>query len=157
MSSSDKRHSGQFYLYLVDAGPLLTAMIDINESDKTTMTTIYLRSGPLIFIYIYHLHSTSTQVLSELNDIDQKNISLYTSTLVLRQSLEIRNYPPSFPVNTWHEAQLATCSRSAVLLRSYLEGEDFTITEKAPTRAFSWLKAPISAFTFKTVLIKTLC
>ena len=27
----------------------------------------------------------------------------------------------------------------------------FTITEKAPTRAFSWLKAPISAFTFKTL------
>ena len=29
----------------------------------------------------------------------------------------------------------------------------FVITEKAPTRAFCWLKAPISAFTFK---IKTL-
>ena len=28
----------------------------------------------------------------------------------------------------------------------------FTITEKAPTRAFSWLKAPTSAFTFKTQL-----
>ena len=27
-----------------------------------------------------------------------------------------------------------------------------TITEKAPTRAFSWLKAPTSAFTFKTLL-----
>ena len=27
--------------------------------------------------------------------------------------------------------------------------EDFTITKKAPTRAFSWLKAPTSAFTFK--------
>ena len=25
----------------------------------------------------------------------------------------------------------------------------FTITEKAPTRAFSWLKVPTSAFTFK--------
>ena len=30
--------------------------------------------------------------------------------------------------------------------------EDFTITEKAPTRAFSWLKAPTSAFTFKALL-----
>ena len=29
---------------------------------------------------------------------------------------------------------------------------DFTITEKAPTRAFSWLKAPTSTFTFKTLL-----
>ena len=28
----------------------------------------------------------------------------------------------------------------------------FTITEKAPTRAFSWLKEPTSAFTFKTLL-----
>ena len=27
-----------------------------------------------------------------------------------------------------------------------------TITEKAPTRAFPWLKAPTSAFTFKTLL-----
>ena len=30
--------------------------------------------------------------------------------------------------------------------------EDFTITEEAPTRAFSWLKAPTSAFTLKTLL-----
>ena len=27
----------------------------------------------------------------------------------------------------------------------------FTIMEKAPTRAFSWLKAPTSDFTFKTL------
>ena len=30
--------------------------------------------------------------------------------------------------------------------------EDFTITEKAPTRAFSWLKVATSVFTFKTLL-----
>ena len=29
---------------------------------------------------------------------------------------------------------------------------DFTITGKAPTRAFSWLKVPTSAFTFKTLI-----
>ena len=35
--------------------------------------------------------------------------------------------------------------------------KDFTITEKASTRAFSWLKAPTSVFPFKTLLdIKTL-
>ena len=28
----------------------------------------------------------------------------------------------------------------------------FSVTEKAPTRAFSWLKTPTSAFTFKTLL-----
>ena len=30
--------------------------------------------------------------------------------------------------------------------------DDFTITEKTPTRAFSWLKAPTSTFIFKTLL-----
>ena len=30
--------------------------------------------------------------------------------------------------------------------------EDFKITEKAPARAFSWLKVPTIAFTFKTNL-----
>ena len=30
--------------------------------------------------------------------------------------------------------------------------EVFTITEKAPTRAFSWLKAPTCAFTYNTLL-----
>ena len=28
-----------------------------------------------------------------------------------------------------------------------------TITEKAPIRAFSWLKVPTSAFTFKTLCL----
>ena len=36
--------------------------------------------------------------------------------------------------------------------RSIGSTTDCTITEKAPTRAFSWLKAPTSAFTFKTLL-----
>ena len=31
-------------------------------------------------------------------------------------------------------------------------GFHFAITEKAPTRAFSWLKAATTAFTFKTLL-----
>ena len=41
-------------------------------------------------------------------------------------------------------------------LRAWNEGypkvrEDFAITEKAPTKAFSWLKAPTRAFTCKTL------
>ena len=43
------------------------------------------------------------------------------------------------------------------MIRGWIEGylkvrEDFTITEKAPTSTFSWLKAATSAFTFKTLL-----
>ena len=30
--------------------------------------------------------------------------------------------------------------------------KEFTITEKAPTRAFSWLKAATTTFKFKTLL-----
>ena len=48
-------------------------------------------------------------------------------------------------------------SRLAVVDRASNKGsrslrEDITISEKAPTRVFSWLKAPTSAFTLKTLL-----
>ena len=44
-----------------------------------------------------------------------------------------------------------------VCFRAWKEGypkvlEDFTIKEMAYTRAFSWLEAPTSAFTFNTLL-----
>ena len=35
--------------------------------------------------------------------------------------------------------------------------EDFTITEKARTKASSWLKAPMNAFNFKTLLRHSDC
>ena len=38
------------------------------------------------------------------------------------------------------------------IIRAANDPSVFTITKKAPTRAFSWLKAPTSAFTFKTLL-----
>ena len=43
---------------------------------------------------------------------------------------------------------------AAVVLQTKVR-EDFIVTEKAPTRTFSWLKAVTSAFTYDT--IKTLC
>ena len=39
-----------------------------------------------------------------------------------------------------------------VLQVQTINRRSFTITEKAPTMAFSWLKAPTSTFTFKTLL-----
>ena len=41
---------------------------------------------------------------------------------------------------------------SAAVKRSIGSTTGFTITEKAPTRAFSWLKAATTAFIFKTLL-----
>ena len=43
-------------------------------------------------------------------------------------------------------------TRTSAANRSIGSTTDCTITEKAPTRAFSWLKVPTSAFTFKTLL-----
>ena len=49
--------------------------------------------------------------------------------------------------------QLAVSSNMiSAVKRSIGSTTGCTITEKASTRAFSWLKAPTSAFTFKTLL-----
>ena len=152
MSSSDKGHFDQIYLYLVDAGSLARSndwykwiRQDNNDNNISPLRTSNF------YIHLSSTLDTWHRYCQDIYPLKYKNISLCTSTLVLRQSLEIRNYPPSLPVNTWHEAQLATCSpaqdpasctSAQVLPRP---GEDFAITEKAPTRAFSWLKVPTIA------------
>ena len=56
-----------------------------------------------------------------------------------------------------HIASLGRAGRSSavgvsrVVLQT-INRRSCTIAEKAPTKAFSWLKAPTSAFTFKTLL-----
>ena len=52
--------------------------------------------------------------------------------------------------NAFHCVQMVPISSSAVK-RSIGSTTGCTITEKAPTRAFSWLKAATTAFTFKTL------
>ena len=44
---------------------------------------------------------------------------------------------------------IAPCWLTSSASRSSIRG--FVITEKAPTRAFSWLKAATTSFTFKTL------
>ena len=60
-----------------------------------------------------------------------------------------------------HAEQITRTSVETLLRRGLVRVEDsaskrsirrFVITEKAPTRAFSWLKAATTAFTFKTLL-----
>ena len=57
---------------------------------------------------------------------------------------------------TWEPRRSISCGR-CLNVRQVLELQTkairrFVITEKAPTRAFSWLKAATTAFTFKTQL-----
>ena len=47
-----------------------------------------------------------------------------------------------------HAIGQTTCCRLEIQTKLR---EDIAITERAPTRAFSWLKAPTKAFTFKTL------
>ena len=51
---------------------------------------------------------------------------------------------------TWRTGEVTSASKSSI--------RRFVIMEKAPTRAFSWLKAATTALTFKTLLsYKKLC
>ena len=50
-----------------------------------------------------------------------------------------------------HHAMCVACSSISAVKRSIGSTTGCTITEKAPTRAFSWLKAATTAFTFKTL------
>ena len=63
--------------------------------------------------------------------------------------LSLRPAGTNPPVRGW--AAAAVPATSAVK-QSIGSTTGCTITEKAPTRAFSWLKLPTSAFTFKTLL-----
>ena len=60
--------------------------------------------------------------------------------------------PPSHHVSYARLAAMPDARRLVLYSASSVSQSVFTITEKAPTRASSWLKVPSSAFTFKTLL-----
>ena len=71
--------------------------------------------------------------------------------LWLRGSAESAPAPAPAPAPAEdQESSLAPAGGTALELATNFR-EDFTITEKGPPRACSWLKAPASAFTFKTL------
>ena len=72
----------------------------------------------------------------------QAGVLLSRAPLKISKSLPVRKPRPAI---VWEEIQ-----DSAVKL-SIGSTTGCTITEKAPTRAFSWLKAPTSALAFKTL------
>ena len=59
---------------------------------------------------------------------------------------------PTTPAVRWSTCRRREGVTASAVKRSIGSTTGCTITEKAPTRAFSWLKAPTSAFTFKTLL-----
>ena len=59
----------------------------------------------------------------------------------------MQNYPETIVVECFITS---VCVQTSAVKRSIGSTTGCTITEKAPTRAFFWLKVPTSAFTFKT-------
>ena len=58
-------------------------------------------------------------------------------------------YPPGC---SWLAQPTQVRARTILHIRAANDPSVFTITEKAPTSAFSWLKVPTSALAFKTLL-----
>ena len=65
---------------------------------------------------------------------------------------ERRGQVPGPPARPGHGAGTHEVASPFCISASKSSIRMFVITEKAPTRAFSWLKAATTAFTFKTLL-----
>ena len=79
----------------------------------------------------------------------QHSVSAYTGWCPIVRTLRL--FAPIIGIEPHHRRRLNNILNGAAN-RSIGSTTGCTITEKAPTRAFSWLKAPTSAFTFKTLL-----
>ena len=80
-----------------------------------------------------------------------RNINVYKKLGTVTRSHSVHKWIVQWLPCKAHSWNTTTVLTSAAF-RSIGSTTGCTITEKAPTRAFSWLKAATSAFTFKTLL-----
>ena len=83
----------------------------------------------------------------KLKTVDNDNLLCITTLVQIRVGT-------SGEISGSRNLQLGSTQHYCMLGRAANDPSVSTITEKAPTRAFSWLKAPTSAFTFKTLLLR---
>ena len=83
----------------------------------------------------------------KLKTVDNDNLLCITTLVQIRVGT-------SGEISGSRNLQLGSTQHYCMLGRAANDPSVSTITEKAPTRAFSWLKAPTSAFTFKTPLLR---
>ena len=84
----------------------------------------------------------SKAILNQINDTRQKLEHAH-----YQSKFKISGYIPYMIFSTINVGNITSAVK-----RSIGSTTGCTITEKAPTRGFSWLKAPTSAFRFKTLL-----
>ena len=85
-----------------------------------------------------------------IHDSDNKRVKLEMDIKELECPV-CYNIPREFPIPACPAGHVVckTCRVKVSASKSSIRR--FVITEKAPTRAFSWLKAATTAFTFKTL------
>ena len=95
-------------------------------------------------------HEEAVNLLTQALEIDPRNKGVHTALLADRGASYRRLKRPELALRDCEEALLLDASsfEASAVKRSIGSTTGCTITEKAPTRAFSWLKAPTSAFTF---------
>ena len=92
----------------------------------------------------------ATQEAYEATRLSNLNFRLkFTVTFLFRHSVQESGSDLSSPL--YPLSQCLTLISNSAVKRSIGSTTGCTIREKAPTRAFSWVKAAITAFTFKTL------
>ena len=111
------------------------------------------------FYYLFIVPPISSRIKTTFQHLSFKSVSANRceSSLISRLEECSQVFPWTAPVPGTRTRKLSAVSggRRAATRASNEPSrrlcEDFTITEKVPTRAFSWLKVPTNAFTFKTL------
>ena len=101
----------------------------------------------------YFLHRVDLQLQSRHVQVTRLRWLVFSAQVILFVSCQAamtRAYPRWTP-DTNVFIKIVNCGITLELQTKVRE--DFASTEKAPTRAFSWLKVPYSAFTFKTLCL----
>ena len=112
----------------------------------------YFRIHTLLYMYLSLCDSLFRQCWSMLQHEAWCSSSTVINCLIVKTKRKNENSWSQMYVRCSHSCKLFA-GDSDMLTEGYPKvREDFTITEKAPTWAFSWLKVPTSAFTFKTLL-----
>ena len=101
----------------------------------------------------YFLHRVDLQLQSRHVQVTRLRWLVFSAQVILFVSCQpamTRAYPRWTP-DTNVFIKIVNCGITLELQTKVRE--DFASTEKAPTWAFSWLKVPYSAFTFKTLCL----
>ena len=110
---------------------------EVTSLSPSQQTTQHITSEEQELRHIAHCKSSPSTFLTSMH-------RYYNGYVCTEQGAEITGGKWSVTSNQVLVSMSSSASKSSI--------RRFVITEKAPSRAFSWLKAATTAFTFKTLL-----